>query len=263
MPVAPKTFRSPSQPSRQHKRRRYDRVRDQEPSRAWYKTARWQKLRWSILVRDLFTCQKSGCGRVETETSQLVCDHVEPHRGDEALFWNGPFQTLCKACHDRDKQREERLGDRFQPYSIPSGVKPSRIPVHLVCGAPGSGKSTYVRQHAQAADYVIDFDDIRERLGLGRYGGQDLGFAYAERDRMIRSLEHRHHGECWLIVMAPTDAERRAWMRALGRVTVHTIDTDEDECLRRIMADPMRQGYLPPLVAAVAKYFEENRKQFR
>ncbi len=85
------------------------RFRDQTQEwRAWYKTARWQKLRWSILVRDCFTCRM--CGWIGNDTSFLVCDHVEPHRGDEAKFWAGPFQTLCKTCHDKDKQRQERRG---------------------------------------------------------------------------------------------------------------------------------------------------------
>lgn len=75
--------------------------------RAWYKTSRWQKLRWSVLVRDLFTCGR--CERIEPDTSQLVADHKRPHRGDEALFWDpANLQCLCKTCHDRDKQREER-----------------------------------------------------------------------------------------------------------------------------------------------------------
>lgn len=33
---------------------------DTQHWRRWYKTARWQKLRWSVLVRDLFTCQMYG-----------------------------------------------------------------------------------------------------------------------------------------------------------------------------------------------------------
>lgn len=78
-----------------------------QPWRAWYKTSRWQKLRWSILVRDLFACQM--CKRVEANTSQLVADHKTPHRGDEALFWDASnLQCLCKDCHDRLKQSEER-----------------------------------------------------------------------------------------------------------------------------------------------------------
>ncbi|OWU83816.1 HNH endonuclease [Oceanicola sp. 22II-s10i] len=81
------------------------------PGRAWYGTARWQRLRWAVLVRDLFTCAK--CGRVEGQTSQLVADHIEPHRGDPALFWDeGNLQCLCKPCHDSEKQREERGGRR-------------------------------------------------------------------------------------------------------------------------------------------------------
>ena len=80
--------------------------------RDWYKTARWQRLRWSILVRDLFTCQWPGCGRVEADTSQLVADHIVPHRGDEARFWDAAnLQCLCKACHDRHKQRAEARGE--------------------------------------------------------------------------------------------------------------------------------------------------------
>ncbi len=79
--------------------------------RAWYKTQAWRRKRWSILVRDLFTCQM--CGKVEPDTSQLVADHRQPHRGDEALFWDdGNLWCLCKPCHDGTKQREERAAAR-------------------------------------------------------------------------------------------------------------------------------------------------------
>ena len=78
--------------------------------RAWYKTARWQRLRWQVLVRDGFTC--AMCGRVEGKTALLVCDHVERHGGDPDRFWGGPFQTLCKPCHDGAKQRQEAAAAR-------------------------------------------------------------------------------------------------------------------------------------------------------
>lgn len=91
----------------QHGERERDRRRDRhDPCRGLYKTARWQRLRLTILTRDLFTCRL--CGRIEVNTSQLVCDHVEPHGGDVERFWAGPFQTLCKLCHDSDKQRLEK-----------------------------------------------------------------------------------------------------------------------------------------------------------
>lgn len=86
-----------------------------EPWRAWYSLARWRSpehgLRMRVLIRDRFTCQLVECGRIERRTHLLVADHVIPHRGDAALFWDeGNLQTLCKDCHDRVKQAEERAG---------------------------------------------------------------------------------------------------------------------------------------------------------
>ncbi|KQX55472.1 HNH endonuclease [Ensifer sp. Root954] len=82
--------------------------------RKWYKTARWQKLRMQVLKRDLFTCQMVGCGRIEANTSQLVADHKIRHQGEEHLFWDeNNLQCLCKPCHDRLKQKEERAAARW------------------------------------------------------------------------------------------------------------------------------------------------------
>lgn len=92
-------------PGDENERSRY---RDETQAwRKWYKTARWQKLRMSVLVRDLFTCQM--CRKMETNTSQLVGDHKIPHHGDEAMFWDdNNVQCVCKTCHDSEKQRQER-----------------------------------------------------------------------------------------------------------------------------------------------------------
>ncbi len=75
--------------------------------RAWYKTSRWQRLRWQVLVRDLFTCQ--ACHLIIARKGEAVADHKRPHRGNEAMFWDvANLQCLCKGCHDSLMQREER-----------------------------------------------------------------------------------------------------------------------------------------------------------
>lgn len=80
---------------------------EKPPWHAWYKTARWQRARQAIFLRDGFQCRM--CGRVEGDTSKLVCDHINPHRGDARHFWpESNLQTLCQTCHSSAKQAQEQ-----------------------------------------------------------------------------------------------------------------------------------------------------------
>lgn len=84
-----------------------------DPWRSWYSLKAWRDpvvgLRMQILIRDDFTCQ-CGCGVSELDESRLVADHITPHRGDPALFWDpANLQTLrASPCHNQVKQRQER-----------------------------------------------------------------------------------------------------------------------------------------------------------
>lgn len=86
---------------------------DTQAYRRWYKTARWQKLRERIMIRDLYTCKKTGVmviGKYPAPNSAVV-DHIKPHRGDPVLFWDeANLMTVSKAYHDQVKQSEERRG---------------------------------------------------------------------------------------------------------------------------------------------------------
>jgi hypothetical protein len=75
-----------------------------QPWRAWYKTARWRQIR-AAQLREHRLCRM--CMEAGQITQATVCDHRMPHRGDEARFWAGPFDSLCKAHHDSTKQAEE------------------------------------------------------------------------------------------------------------------------------------------------------------
>jgi len=87
------------------------------PWRAWYKTARWQKLRWQVVLDAAFTC--AFCGRVGT-SPEVVADHIRPHKGNAALFWaRDNLQCLCKGCHDTVKQSAERGGIKTLPPPTP------------------------------------------------------------------------------------------------------------------------------------------------
>ncbi|WP_411887359.1 HNH endonuclease [Hydrocarboniphaga effusa] len=80
------------------------------PSRKWYGSYRWQQLRARHLACSPLCVYCKRQGRVAQAT---VCDHVTPHNDDETAFWSGPFQSLCKDCHDSAKKAEENAGRRL------------------------------------------------------------------------------------------------------------------------------------------------------
>lgn len=88
------------------------RQRDQDdPSRKLYNSRKWRALRDEVYVRDSYTCQKTGviCVGKHPAPNSPVADHIIPHRGNPALFWDkSNIQTVSKAYHDSQKQREER-----------------------------------------------------------------------------------------------------------------------------------------------------------
>lgn len=89
---------------------------DSQPWRAWYKTARWQKLRLQVLVRDAYTCCQTNkvCLGKHPDPNSPVVDHIKPHHGDEQLFWDiENLQTVSKAYHDSEKQKQERAQARW------------------------------------------------------------------------------------------------------------------------------------------------------
>ena len=65
-------------------------------------TARWQRLRRSVLARDGYRCRI--CGR----PGRMEVDHVQPVQRGGAAWDTGNLQALCRGCHIRKTRRENR-----------------------------------------------------------------------------------------------------------------------------------------------------------
>jgi hypothetical protein len=80
-----------------------------------YTLTRWRKIRsHQLKIEPLCRiCISNGI-----ITPATICDHIEPHRGDMIKFWNGPFQSLCKQCHDSHKQKFEKSGSGYRKIGI-------------------------------------------------------------------------------------------------------------------------------------------------
>ena len=113
----PGTLRLPHQvlAAEQAERQRNARRRAESETRRLYGTSRWRRIAALHLAEEPLCRFCLADGVIEPAR---VCDHIEPHRGDVDKFWSGPFQSLCKACHDRDKQRMERRSGGATPGGV-------------------------------------------------------------------------------------------------------------------------------------------------
>jgi predicted kinase len=126
----------------------------------------------------------------------------------------------------------------------PKNVRPSAVPLVIVCGPPAAGKSTYVASRRQPGDIVIDLDLIVMELG-GDSRTTDRAIrkrALMERNNRLRLLHTRESGRAWFITTAPSGSTRRQWSRLLKPECVLLMPTPADECLRRVGMDPERSA---------------------
>jgi len=88
--------------------KRYDEKRGSNRERGY--DTRWRKARWFFLVANPLCVE---CGREGVITPATVVDHIIPHRGDQAKFWDtSNWQPLCKRHHDIKTVREDGGGWR-------------------------------------------------------------------------------------------------------------------------------------------------------
>jgi 5-methylcytosine-specific restriction enzyme A len=83
------------------------RSRRSDEAKTWHKLydARWQRYRISHLADHPLCAECERGGRLMPAS---IVDHIVPHRGDVALFWDpANHQAMCKACHDTKTATED------------------------------------------------------------------------------------------------------------------------------------------------------------
>lgn len=197
------------------------------------------------------TCAR--CAEMGFITATAIIDHKTP------LAMGGPdtdenTQGLCLE-HDAEKTAAEDAS-HAGAANHPLWLQRSRIPLTIVCGPPGAGKSTWVDAHAGALDTVIDLDRITQRL-TGRPGHHrgtaHLDAAIRVRNAMLGGLARSQAPRAFFIVSAPAPAERQWWTDKLGGDIV-LVDPGQSTCQARIL-----DRGTPWLTQAVADWYRRAK----
>lgn len=98
-------------PSAERRRERDAERRSLKPWRSWYGLAVWKAIRERQLDAEPL-CRR--CKAKGFDVLATVVNHVIPHRGDWERFISGPFESLCKPCHDGEVQAEEKAAGRLE-----------------------------------------------------------------------------------------------------------------------------------------------------
>lgn len=244
MPSKPPLF-NPSGKSRQDRERERKAVLDQKrptaPQRGYDRD--WRELRIKF-KRAHPVCCAPACGRPTQEIDHVVSVEDAPHL---RLDWNN-LRPFCKPCHSARTATEQSFGRTGGGTTHPRWLRPSVIPLVIVCGPPASGKSYYVARHAQPRDLVIDLDLIGAKLDGAssphQWDRRWLDDALRERNNLLGAISRSpcRWSAAWFILSEPRAYLRQWWQDALRPSSMVVCAAPKLLCEQRVIADPDRSG---------------------
>lgn len=114
--------------------------------------------------------------------------------------------------------------------------------IHVICGAPCSGKTTYVAEHASPGDIIIDADTISEALGGSRWDIQHLDMVKAARRAAVDYALAHPEFDSWIIDTRPSWRALDAYHSAGADVV--DLYASRDVCIERALAADRPQATL-------------------
>jgi hypothetical protein len=140
--------------------------------------------------------------------------------------------------------RDVRCSPEGPGAAYPEWIRPPIVELTIVCGPPGSGKTTWAGRRALARCLILDLDEIKAEIfdcPPHTFDPELVAPALRVRNDRLDQLSKRSRAShAFLIVSEPTAAGRQWWADKLQPTSIAVLETPEAECHRRIEADPSR-----------------------
>lgn len=195
----------------------------------FYRSDRWESLLKVLKLERLRDGQLlcEFCGKPIVKAYDCIGHHVieltEENYTDANISLNPDnIQLIHHKCHN----------------IIHNKLSYSGRQVFIVYGSPLSGKTSYVKEVAEAGDLIIDIDNIWECVsGQPRYvkPARLNAVVFSVRDNLLESVRYRRGKwlNAYIIGGYPYAAERDRLADTLGARLIY-IDSDKDTCLERL-----------------------------
>ena len=205
---------------------------------AFYASRAWIEFRLRILTERAarpggLRCE--ACGERILDATQAHVHHVVELTDDnvhDVMISMNPelVQVLHVGCHNKMRRR------------VDNTVKPRRA--YIVYGPPLSGKTTYVREHMERGDLVVDFDMLFK--GVSTLEWYDKPNELLPNVRAVHALlldqiktRYGKWGTAWVIGGYADHYRRNKLAEDLGAELVF-LQVPKEECLKRLVKDPLR-----------------------
>lgn len=255
----------------------------------FYGKKRWLIKRSNVLKRDEYKCRE--CLRYGKTSPAEMVHHIYPleHYPQYSLT-DINLLSLCNSCHgkmhDRNNNSITTFGVAWQrrierdidiidkdaidtdivnQVSVDTDVTESDIidtfGVVVVWGSPASGKTTYVKQHMQKGDMVVDLDYIKQAISLqGKTASTDnlLPVALDLRNYIYDLISRRDIIETdtvWVVAGLPNYEDREEIKRKLRPNAMIYINSTLERCIEQAMGDKER-GDKDLQVKIIHKWYE-------
>lgn len=224
-------------------------------SKAFYRTKAWQAARGITLRRDGFNCQMCGA---RAEEVHHIKELLPSRMADDNITLNPDnLISLCRDCHFKVHEQERsqsviksnrnraeaQCRDGFM-FDEGGNVIPKPIKVYIVYGSPASGKTTYVRDHMNNGDMVIDLDLIGQALAMSNTHTPESIFptVLKIRDFLYEIISKRDiETDCVWVVAGLPHREEREKLKAKLHAELIYIESTVNDCLQRAMRDDDRE----------------------